>query len=97
MERSSGLNIFPRRVGSQSQYSNVKYYCLSESVLSGRGQGVDGGVGVEQSSRNGEIIWSKHLPKKCRLSKSVFQCEVLSVSVLSGQGQGVGGGFGVEE
>ena len=35
-------------------------------------QGIDGGVGVEQSSRNGEIIWSKHLPKTCRLSKSVF-------------------------
>ena len=31
-----------------------------------------GVIAGEQKSRNGEIIWSKELPKTCRLSKYVF-------------------------
>ena len=33
MERSSGLKIFPRCVGSQNQYSSVKYCCWSGSFF----------------------------------------------------------------
>ena len=31
-----------------------------------------GVIAGEQKSRNGEIIWSKQLPKTCRLSKYVY-------------------------
>ena len=48
MERSSGLNIFPRSVGSQNQYSSVKYCSCLKVFFSGRGHGVGGGFGVEE-------------------------------------------------